>query len=412
MAATSRFRVFVLGAASMGIALLIGFALIEVALRAFPALIDLSVLVRFEPHLRAEIAERLGLRTFKNVQEITTEMRSDGGPVFRIPAPDSLTVVPADKVDKQLGAVEVVKVDVNGLCNVPEKAKTSRADIFVAGDSFVFCTAVTVENTAAHFLQEMSGLRVYNIGIGGNGPYEYVEMIKRLGPAFRPRLIFMIVYEGNDLRDAIRTKHFIENKVDLRKRENTTTPSLSYAAEFISANVELIGKYIRYRRGGENVHNFRYSAMVNKRKMSLNVTNEDQDEIINAFRFQRGEIDFGVFEPPLKEFVGWSNSNEITPIVAYIPSMYTAYAATVQFEDPIVQTAAQQFSMAQRLWFARQASVVGYRFHDITPAIQAAAASELTHFPANLHLTPKGLEIVAKELLSLLKELKIMPAAD
>ncbi|MEQ1523663.1 MAG: hypothetical protein ABL936_20545, partial [Aestuariivirga sp.] len=339
-------------------------------------------------------------------------MRTDGGPVFRIPAPDSLTVVPADKVDKRLGAVEIVQVDHNGLCNLPERAKESKADVFVAGDSFVFCTAVTVTNTASYFLQEMSGLRVYNIGIGGNGPYEYVEMMKHLGPTFHPQVIVMTIYEGNDLRDAIRSKHFIDSKEDLRKKEKTTTPALSYAAEFIGANVELVSKLVRYSRGGKEVYNFRYSATVSNKTMPFNVTNEDQDEVVHAMKLQSGEIDFDAFEPPFNEFVRWSNSNGITPVVAYIPSMYTAYAATVQFEDPMVQTAVQQFSTAQRLWFARHAAILGCRYLDITPAFQAAATSELTHFPANLHLTPKGHEVVAKALLSLVKELNFVPAAE
>ena len=42
------------------------------------------------------------------------------------------------------------------------------------------------------------------MGVGGIGPYEYVQVLKQFGLQRRPRIVIMNIYEGNDLRDTLR----------------------------------------------------------------------------------------------------------------------------------------------------------------------------------------------------------------
>ncbi len=143
----------------------------------------------------------------------------------------------------------------------------------------------------------------------------------------------------------------------------------------------------------------------------MNVTNRDLDEPRHARMLQAGEIDLDVFAAPLAAFVAWAEEAGIQPVVTYIPSMYTAYAATVTFEDPQVGTAVQAFSDAQRAWLTAHAEAGGYAYLDFTPAFQQAAAEGVvTHFPANVHLTPQGHEVVAEELHTLFEGMGLTPA--
>src|SRR5436190_8553483 len=96
------------------VATLVSFGAAELFLRAFPSVISLNILVQMEPGIRAKIAQQIGLPTLESANQITTEMRSDHGPVFRWPGANSLTVTYADKADLAVGAVELVQVDKNG----------------------------------------------------------------------------------------------------------------------------------------------------------------------------------------------------------------------------------------------------------------------------------------------------------
>ena len=413
MADQFRARLLALKLITIAISLMVALGLMETALRIDPGLIGIAALSRFESHMRGEIAARLGLPTMETVIRITPDMRTDGGQPILLPGANSLTVTFADAADLALGAVQNVQVDQNGFCNDQTEAIESRADILVAGDSFTYCTAVTAADTASHRLQELSGLRTYNLGIRGTGPYEYLEMLKRHAPAFHPRVAVMNIYEGNDLRDVIRSKLYMTTKKSRRHDDYGGQPAWSYAVQFIKANAELLvkkAKLLLFERGD---HNFRYSAMAGGQRIAMNVTNGDQDEVDNALQLQDGKVSLDEFAEPLSAFIQWANSSGIRPIVTYIPSMYTAYGETVEFEDSEVGAAVQGMSAAQRQWFAAHTAALKVPFIDITPAFQrAAAAGTVTHFPANVHLTPHGQEIVAEGLLSLLREMQIMPAGN
>jgi hypothetical protein len=86
-------------------------------------------------------------------------------------------------------------------------------------------------------------------------------------------------------------------------------------------------------------------------------------------------------------------------VVSYIPSAYTAYESRVRFEDAGIGKSVQASSKAQRSWLRDNTRRLGITFVDLVPAFQAAAdRGPLTHFPANVHLTAAGHQVVAREL--------------
>jgi hypothetical protein len=139
----------------------------------------------------------------------------------------------------------------------------------------------------------------------------------------------------------------------------------------------------------------------------FNTENADRDEVAVARSLSEGKIRLDLFDEALRDFVVLGKEHHFVPIVVYTPSAYTAYGARARFRDPSIEPAVRSFSDAQRRYFADEAARLGYRFLDLTPALQAAAdrlgRDGLLYFRTNVHLTPKGHEVVAEEIARLLR---------
>jgi hypothetical protein len=402
-----KLRSLAMSLVTIAVALLIGFGIIEATLRAFPSLIGLNQLQNFEPSMRAEIAERLGLPTLVSAVLITSAERTDHGPPFPLSAPNAIGFTFMDKADVALGAPEHVRMDANGLCNPLEKAPLGKADILVAGDSFTTCQGAAPQVGASQKLQDLTGLSTYNLGIGNTGPYEYLEMLKRFAH-FKPRLAVMNIYEGNDLRDIVRYRRFVESGGTTEKDRELPSPAWSYAAQFFKTAYKLIEASVKSTVTSSQDYNFRYSAPVGDHVMAMNISNKDQGEVERAIQLRDGKISTDLFAEPLRNYVDWAKANGIVPVVTYIPSMYTAYEGSVTFEDLEVGKTVQAFSAAQRKWLAEHAQSIGYNFLDLTPVLQETAAKGIiTHFPSNVHLTAKGEEVVGTRTAEFVKTLGV-----
>jgi hypothetical protein len=376
--------------------LLIVLILIEVILRLMPSLISVPILAYFPSPLRQHIAGRLSLPSINDYTVIDTAERFDHGPPLYHPAPNSMFVTVRDPADIALGAVAQSKRDARGFCNVPEKAERTHADIVVLGDSFTACTGVLPTDTSSAYLEAMGGFTTYNLGVGNLGLYEYVELLRRYGLALKPRLVIMNIYEGNDLRDAVRYADFQKTGVDRRARSKAIEGFLSnsYAASFLYAAEEWLAADWNSIFGLDE--SFRYTGRSQGVMVSMNITNRDQGEIRDARRLRNGEIGLDLWSKPLAVFKELSQTNNFIPIVTYTPAMYTAYGESVVFEDQAVGEAMRYLSATQRKWLAAKTAELGLIYIDLTPAFQQAVKDgPLTHFPANVHLTPYGQRVTA-----------------
>jgi len=366
----------------------------EILLRVAPSLISVEALSKFPGPLRTTVARRLNLPTNEDAAVIASAERHDGGPPIRYTAPDRTFRLLVDPADRDAGAVSSVRMDSRGFCNPLPKGEWTSADVVVIGDSFTFCTTVLPEQTATALMGESTGLTVYNLGVLGVGPYEYLEILRRYGIPLKPRFVVMNVYEGNDLRDTMVYRAFKKNGAPAATEAGLGARLLSksYALSFVSAGVLMARD--AFRRDAEI--NFRYSAMVDGVRVPINPANGDLDEARIAGRVRGGHVDVDGFDAPLQTFADLARAHHFTPLVTYVPSTYTAYAGSVVFEDAEVGRDAAELSRVQRLRLAATTARLDLPFLDLTPAFQAAAASgPLTHFPANLHLTARGHQVVA-----------------
>jgi hypothetical protein len=384
---------------------------LELALRLVPSAIPLSLLTDFEPTLRSAIAKR---RKLQRVEDTVLMPRDDGGPTDRmwIYKPGVEVTKPFDEA----GIVDTVRMDDAGFCNADAAAyeKLERLDVAAIGDSFTFCTNVVPADAWPAVLAERTGLGVYNFGMPGRGLHEYVQTLKAFALAKSPRFVVVAVYEGNDLRDAVRFHEGGDNAAPKAQRP------CPFASDRLCAwrerlkhgflgrhsygfNLALSGIWrFAYSRGEKEI-DFRYDIRFpDGNTVTFNSRNGDLDEVTYARALVRDEVTVDLFERPLRGLVALGREHGFTPIVVYIPSAYTAYRHQAHFDDAGVERTLTEFSDRQRGYFARKAGEVGFVYRDVTSALQRAAAelpsTQPLYFRTNVHLTPAGHAVVAAEV--------------
>jgi hypothetical protein len=158
---------------------------------------------------------------------------------------------------------------------------------------------------------------------------------------------------------------------------------------------------------GQEEAEFRYLLRFGGHEVPFNPANLDQDEVRSAREMRRGELEPSLFREGLERFVEVARRDGFQPVVAYTPSAHTAYAARVVFRDRELAALMPWFSARQREYLASLGRDLGYRFVDLTPALQSAAdglrADELLYFPTVLHLSPRGHAVAASALAASLR---------
>jgi lysophospholipase L1-like esterase len=416
-------RTFILLQIFIGVAIVAGG--LEVLLRLYPAAIPLALLQHFQQDLRLRVASRLDLPNRYDFLEVS---RDDGGPLLRRYRPDAqLTSIGRDR-----DAVETVVMDEAGFCNPDRsRAATDPVEILAVGDSFTWCTAVAPGEAWPAQLENVAARPTYNLGVAGVGPYEYVQILKRFGAERRPRVVIMNVYEGNDLRDALRYWDHRNRASDAAEatdpddRRGGWLSRHSYVVNLATAAWrEWIGSAWRsltevepeFKKGLDAIDkeslDLRYVLHLAGGDTAFNRENSDRDELRLAMVLDQGLIDLSVFDDALATFADLAGEQGFVPVLAYSPSAHTAYANYVEFSDPSAGPVLARYSERLRGYFRDAAERYGLHFVDLTEFLRAeidaqgdAQAERLLYFPFNVHFTPEGHRIVARGLAESLETL-------
>lgn len=397
-------RRLLLGITAIVIPLILVLAVAEVALRIQPSLIGVALLDRFPTNLKSEIASRLGLPTGADFRLVPSAERFDKGPDLFLPKPNSQSMLPPEVADAALGAIDRRESDERGFCNPPGKLSGGSADLVVIGGSVPSCVGVDANGLFATLLGPTSGLRTYDMTVGGVGPYEYVEVLRRFGMALKPRIVVMAFSEANDLRDCKRYEdHLAGKKYTHRlKREWSWPFNMSYALSFLKSGGEFAVRTVK-RGLGED---FTYTVEVLGKRRPMNIRNGDKDELEAAKAFAQGLLSVSICEPALSAFAQLGKENGFLPVVMATPAAHTVYRRSVLFKNPEFGPLLGTFDDSQRDWLAKNAARIGYRYIDIVEELQIrAASSPLLYFPSNAHLTVDGHKLLAEIIGPKLKQI-------
>lgn len=409
-------------ATSVALLALITLAGIEIGFRIAPGLIPEDWLKRFEPHARRAIAVR---RFLPNESQTWEPARSDGGPPIKLF--NSGSEIEYDFVDT--GERGRMHMDRLGFCNAPgDDPDRPRIPLIAIGDSFTACHAPAPEKTWPSVLGRLLEVASYDLGRGGYGPYEYLELLRLFGLDKSPAVVVMQIYEGNDLRDAARffdyraaspaeQRRFLERagwnplRYEPAAWLDNALGRRSWAYDFVVVGSavgasSLVDTLSATKQRKIDLH---YTLDFPEGAVAMNVQNNDQDEVRTARDLAAGTLKVELFDLALDRFATLAREHGFVGVVAYAPAAYTAYAEFATFKDPSVATPLATMSRAQREHLGTAVTERGLAFIDLTAALQAEArqrrGSDLLYYPINVHYTPSGQQVVAKTMATAIRPL-------
>jgi len=417
------------GLLTLLIPLLILTAGVELSLRILPQVIPLPLLQHFQPDLRQRIAEDRGLPTTRAAMAVE---RDDGGPLLRKYRPE--TEVNWTFYDE--GAIESIVTDDMGFCN-PPGANYDRVpvDVIAIGDSFTWCHTVPPATSWPAELSGLSGRSVYNLGTPAIGLYEYLVILRRFGLSRQPRVVVMNVYEGNDLRDAMRYWAYRNGRPEMPVERDCSgwacraLGSRSYVYNLVvAANIEYLQPMFTARGPAVDAAfeavetddlSFFYSLDFGDRQVPFNLRNADRDEIAVATAMAQGALSPTLFDEALEAFVSLASEHGFVPVVAYTPSAHTAYADYVRFDDPELAPLMAGMSSTLRDYFRASGERLGYFFLDLTGPLQKVIAAQgperaqqLLYGPVSIHYSVHGHRRVAEAMAEFLRQLPVSEDPD
>ena len=294
---------------------LIIFLLIEIFTRIFIKKIPINIIYHFNQEIKSEAILKLGLISKKDFNEI---VRDDNGPPLYIYKSNL-------KIDQKLtdiGAENIKTTDQNGFCNDVNKYNNTTIDIIMLGDSFTWCFAVESNKTFSHLVQEKNGMIAYNLGKGGIGIFEHLILLKRFGLNKHAKYVFLNIYEGNDLRDAIRYYAYKYPNANSLKELNDGINNdfvlfkYSYGSNLLKAIIKEF--YLKFlKKNNETLtfknfslsitvanryKNFKYNLVFNNKIINFNYGNNDLDETNSAIIVNENPLFLKLFDEALLNF--------------------------------------------------------------------------------------------------------------
>jgi hypothetical protein len=90
--------------------------------------------------------------------------------------------------------------DANGFRNL---SVLPQYDMLAVGDSFVAGSNISDDQTWSALLAKATNQTIYNLGVGGSGPPNYMSNYAAFGLRLKPRIALFMIYEGNDFKEDV-----------------------------------------------------------------------------------------------------------------------------------------------------------------------------------------------------------------
>jgi hypothetical protein len=170
----------------IGVGLAVAIADVGLRWRREPRYLEQTV-----PRVGAYPAAAPGIRVRRRPADRVYEMRYDDVPMRARSYPDPPPGHPSRQV--------TLTTDARGFRN---RTPADRYEVVTVGDSFAEGSGVSDDEPWPMLLGEMLGRPVYNLGMSGAGPPDYVGALRAYGAELAPKLVILMVYEGNDFKSA------------------------------------------------------------------------------------------------------------------------------------------------------------------------------------------------------------------
>lgn len=312
-------------------------------------------------------------------------------------------------------------VDKDGFRN---RSIPDQADIVTLGDSHTYGLNADIDTNWPGQLARLSGLSVYNLGIGGYGPLQYYYLLGRTFQ-LKPKFLVIGLYLPNDIKGVchpyVQTEYWKEHapqegldlsycqKADFddedrvsRKRSGMLQTAVSMIVNSkIGVLVSVTARRLRAYLPKDSENNVVVSDALNDTIMSksrLRVLRDSMDlkhpEIAHSLEITKTLI---------SRMISRSQENGVQAIVMVIPSkefIFHDYLARTSQPLPEVyqQMAANEASLRNAVLAWLSAQSIAYV--DIAPALSEAVMKQGRIYPHDNdgHPLPAGYEVYAKAL--------------
>jgi hypothetical protein len=289
------------------------------------------------------------------------------------------------------------------------------SDVLVIGDGMIEDGDNVGDTFPARLAKHLQAANVRNLGTGGYGPFQYIEVLKRYGLKRKPRVALIAFNEGNDLTDVetyIKWKMAMQNGAE--PVYDSRTPVLSqtlferylrFLAEVsdrlkkagLTAGGRMLSKLNAAGQtepvhpdaalvdiGGKTVH-----ALLFIDKL---ITRSSEEILASEMGRRLREI--------LVEFKNVCEQNKIVPLVMFVPSAAHVYAdySTERSGRNWLKIRAEQIASKQNVEraIATLAANVGVELINLSSVFEAAAKSgRMLYYPLSSHWNSEGMEVAA-----------------
>jgi hypothetical protein len=289
------------------------------------------------------------------------------------------------------------------------------ADVVVLGDSYIEYGSVETDTFVGRLENKLSGVTVRNLGKSGYAPAQYLQVLKRFGLQYKPKIAIMAFYEGNDIQevrdyllwktgksDELRGYLFKFATDSLWSRYTVAImASLGELRKVVGAFDELLlQKLARVRGYPQNTHPdiaiLNLGGKIYPKLFIDKLPENTTEQMLATEEFRAVAKLFG-------EFRDVCTANRVKPIILYIPTALQIYApyTTLASGSHWLAVRDQQIAVRENIEKAIKVLAKESRVDliTLTPVYnRAAAEGKMLYYSLDTHWNAEGREIAAGQV--------------
>lgn len=323
----------------------------------------------------------------------------------------------------------VLTTDANGFRNQQIR---DQYEMLAVGDSFVAGSHISDEQVWVDLLRTQSGQAIYNLGVSGSNPLVYLNNFITLGRKLQPKTVFVMLYEGNDFRDAppLPTK----DREPEKPVDKTASIGFLAKASPVTQGLRRLTSEVLAKIGSDNPVPG-YQEMVGFMPLVLETPAGTQHYSFDPKRLRylvenseqqfAESLDWNNVRDVLEQFVMLSKKDGFRLVFVYAPSAPHVVLPLVadkipaqqllnfsRFKQKDLQLEAEVYKQQvlarldgqENVW-KHWCNAVSAECVSTTSALREAATSgQQVYYTYDQHWTPDGNKVVAKVLLNYLSE--------
>jgi hypothetical protein len=293
-----------------------------------------------------------------------------------------------------------VRYDSRGFRN---ETDITTAPLVILGDSFVEAGLVPAEELLSSRLARQLGADVANLGQSGYSPQQELLVLKRFGLPLRPKVVFWLFFEGNDLLDVARYERLMESWA-------SGPPAVPFLDRSFSKNILLALARLtepRLRVDSENAR---------RRRGHFTLARDDAERnmyfVYTAAPLAEEELDsLRKAQDILRDASRRCDEAGARLVLVFVPTKFRVYGAHCRFEPDALPREWHDNDLPQRLETWARSEQIPYL--DLTgPLRRKAAEGELVFFTDDGHWNGLGNHVATDAIVRFMQDNRLMPQAD